>query len=169
MFTFFNKFNHFSLFNNLSFHTHFIFCMIFNVYSTLFSGQTITKVFPSSFKQIMFLAGFFHFPSCFSMLLFHGRGLLYKFCRWPQESPSSNPNPKPLYRSWPALQISFKHLRLTFLSSSWMFQQTFHFWLLKISRIYLDTTNILFMHGVVRGGPWVQFHPRMICIYCSEN
>ena len=69
----------------------------------------------SLFKLITFYWRFFPIsPPALLCCLFMG-GLLYKFCWWPQESPSSNPNPKPLYRSWPALQISFKHLRLTFL------------------------------------------------------
>ena len=110
-------------FNDLSFHSHFI----SSTWCSTFIGQKIRKVFPSLFKRITSLEDFPTSHSCSSVLLFHGVGLLYKFCRWPQESPSSNPNPKPLYRSWPALQISFKHLRLTFLSSSWMFEQTFHF------------------------------------------
>ena len=69
----------------------------------------------SFFRLITFYWRFFPiFPPVLLCCFFMG-GLLYKFCWWPQESPSSNPNPKPLYRSWPALQISFKHLRLTFL------------------------------------------------------
>ena len=104
------------------------------------SGSLPLKIFP--FTLLLF------------RVAFSREGLLYKFCRWPQESPSSNPNPKPLYRSWPSLQNPFKHLpphlaRLLMNVSA----KHFHFDFWKLAEYNVDTASTSFMHGDAQGDP----------------
>ena len=120
----------------------------------------------SLFKLITFYWRFFPFPLLLFCVAFSWEGCCTSFAGGPRNPLHLILIPNLFTGAGPPFKSPLNIYASPF--SSWMFEQTFHFCLLKISWRYLETTSTLFMHGVVRRGPWVQFHPRIICILQSK-